>query len=148
MAANPGHREAFIWSLIAFMSTYGFQGAGFDWEYPASDQRGSNLDDTRNFVTFVKEMRAAFGLRYGNCSVLAPDYWYLRGTDVKAMELYVDFFGFMGYDLYGSWDSDVETLGSRLRPQPDIREIEKTLKPIWYAGIDPAKINFGLAYYG
>lgn len=41
------------------------------------------------------------------------DQWYLRGFDAKAMEPYVDFFGFMAYDLHGFWDADVETLGSK-----------------------------------
>jgi len=38
---------------------------------------------------------------------LAPDYWYLREFDPKAMRPYVDVFGFMGYDLDGSSDADI-----------------------------------------
>jgi chitinase len=148
MAADSGRRAAFINSCIVFMEKYGFQGIDLDWEYPASEERGGNLDDTQNLVTLVKEMRNTFGSRYGISSVLAPDYWYLRGTDVKAMEPYMDFFGFMGYDLHGSWDADVKTLGSIIRPQSDVREIEKNLLPLWYAGIDPAKVNLGVPYYG
>ena len=37
--------------------------------------------------------------------------------DAKAMEPYVDFFGFMAYDLHGFWDADIETLGSIVRAQ-------------------------------
>lgn len=48
-------------------------------------------------------MKAAFGGQYGISLTLAPDYWYLRGFDAKAMEPYVDFFGFMAYDLHGFW---------------------------------------------
>ena len=48
-------------------------------------------------------MKAAFGDQYGISLTLAPDYWYLRGFDAKAMEPYVDFFGFMAYDLHGFW---------------------------------------------
>ena len=33
------------------------------------------------------------------------------------MEPYVDFFGFMAYDLHGFWDADVQTLGSIVRAQ-------------------------------
>ena len=84
----------------------------------------------------------------GISSILAPDYWYLRGFDPKAMEPYVDFFGFMGYDLHGYWDADIRTLGSTVRPQTDIREIDKGLLPLWFAGVNPAKVNFGMAYYG
>jgi chitinase len=44
-------------------------------------------------------MRAAFGSRFGLSCVLAPDYWYLQGFDPKSMERYVDWMGFMAYDL-------------------------------------------------
>jgi hypothetical protein len=42
-------------------------------------------------------MRKAFGTKYGISLPLAPDYWYLRHFDAKAMESSVDFFGFMAY---------------------------------------------------
>ena len=42
-------------------------------------------------------MHASFSGLYGISLTLAPDYWYLRGFDAKAMEPYVDFFGFMAY---------------------------------------------------
>ena len=54
----------------------------------------------------------------------------------------------MAYDLHGYWDADVETLGSIVRGQADIREIANDTLPLWFDGLDPAKINFGLAYYG
>ncbi len=148
MAGFKAHRSAFIKSLVAFMDKYGFQGADLDWEYPVTPERGGQDDDTENLVLLVKEMRAAFGRKYGLSSILAPDYWYLRGMDPKGMEPYVDFFGFMSYDLHGSWDSDVRTLGSIVRPQTDLREIKKNALPLWFAKLDPKKINLGLAYYG
>lgn len=64
------------------------------------------------------------------------------------MQEYVDFMGFMAYDLHGAWDTDVKTLGSIVRPQTDITEIDKNLVPLWFDGVDPAKINLGLAFYG
>lgn len=113
---------------------------------PVADSRGQT--DTVNFVSLLTEMRAAFGTKYGISLTLAPDYWYLRGFDPKAMEASVDFFGFMSYDLHGSWDADVKTLGSLVRPQTDIREIANDSVPLWFDNLDPAKINFGLASYG
>ena len=148
MSSTQANRAVFIKSLIAFMDKWGFQGADLDWEYPASDVRGGRPDDTKNLVLLVKEMRAAFGRKYGLSSILAPDYWYLRGMDPKAMEPYVDFFGFMAYDLHGSWDADVKTLGSIIRPHTDIREIKKNTLPLWFAQLNPSKVNLGLANYG
>ncbi|KAL8664295.1 MAG: hypothetical protein Q9168_007930 [Polycauliona sp. 1 TL-2023] len=148
IAGDSTKRAAFINSCMAFMAKYGFQGIDIDWEYPGSDERGGTRADIPNFVTLVKDMRAAFGTTYGLSLTLAPDYWYLRFFDAKAMEPYVDHFGFMAYDLHGSWDADVKTLGSIVRAQTDVREIYNDTLPLWFDGLDPKKINFGLAYYG
>lgn len=51
-------------------------------------------------------------------------------------------------DLHGYWDADVKTLGSLVRGQADIREIANNSLPLWFAELNPAKINFGLALYG
>ena len=64
------------------------------------------------------------------------------------MESYVDFFGFMAYDLRGFWDAHVKALGSIVRGQTDIREIYNDTLPLWFDTLSPSKINFGLAYYG
>jgi hypothetical protein len=114
MVSEQANRAAFIKSLITFMTTYGFQGADLDWEYPADAKRGGQKGDADNLVLLVKEMRAAFGSRFGLSLTLAPDYWYLRGFKPKAMEPYVDFMGFMAYDLHGPWDTDVKALGKRI----------------------------------
>jgi len=124
------------------------------------------MADTENYVSLVREMRASFGTSYGISLTLAPDYWYLRGFDAISMQPYVDWFGFMAYDLHGFWcvvlkglrprqrltlyyrDEDITALGSVVRGQTDIGDIENDVLPLWFDGLDPQKINFGLAYYG
>jgi chitinase len=85
---------------MTFIPQYGFQGVDIDWEYPVAAERGGSPDDTQNLVLLVKEMRAAFGNNHGISLTLAPDYWYLRYFDAKAMESSVDFFGFMAYGKF------------------------------------------------
>ncbi|RVD89613.1 Glycoside hydrolase family 18 [Arthrobotrys flagrans] len=148
MVSSAANRQKFISSLLNFMARYKFQGADLNWEYPTATERGGRSTDPQNYVSLVREMRAAFGTNYGISLVLAPDYWYLRGMDPKSMEPYVDHFGFMSYDLHGSWDGNNPTLGPKIRPQTDIREIYNNTKPLWFAKLNPAKINFGIAYYG
>ncbi|KAF6823885.1 carbohydrate-binding module family 18 protein [Colletotrichum musicola] len=149
MVSTAANRAAFISSLLEFMETYGFQGADIDWEYPSEPKRGGRADDAANLVLLMKKMRAAFSPRgYGSSIALAPDYWYLRGFRPFEMQQYVDFMGFMSYDLHGPWDTDVKALGSIVRPQTDITKIKKNLMPLWYDGVDPAKVNLGLAFYG
>ncbi|KAF4778701.1 hypothetical protein HER10_EVM0009051 [Colletotrichum scovillei] len=149
MVATKANRAAFISSAREYMDEYGFTGIDLDWEYPGEPKRGGRkLEDTRNFAMLLREMRAAYGDKYGISLTLAPDYWYLRWFDAKAMEAFVDFFGFMAYDLHGFWDEDVKTLGKIVRGQADIREIGNNTVPLWFDGLDPKKINFGLAMYG
>jgi chitinase len=100
MVSSKTRRATFIASVKRYMDTYGFTGVDLDWEYPGAPERGGNkLADTRNFALLLKEMRAAYGTAYGISLTLAPDYWYLRWFDAKAMEPHVDFFGFMAYGM-------------------------------------------------
>ena len=72
----------------------------------------------------------------------APDYWYLRGSDPKGMEPYVDWFSFMTYDLHGSWDANTPTLGNIIRPQTDIRDIQNDTLPTLVRLLRPCKGEF------
>ncbi|KAF5574913.1 glycoside hydrolase family 18 [Fusarium subglutinans] len=148
LCADAGHRAAFIKSAAAFMDKYGFQGIDLDWEYPGEPKRGGSRADIANFVLLLKDMKTAWGNKYGISLTLAPDYWYLRYFDVAGLEPYVDHFGFMAYDLHGFWDADVKTLDPIIRGQADIREIANNTIPLAYAGVDFNKIVFGVAWYG
>lgn len=90
LCSDQGRRSAFIASLIDFMDEYGFTGADLDWEYPGTAKRGGKLADEDNFVQLLKEMREAFGTKYGISLTLAPDYWYLRYFDVGRLQNYAD----------------------------------------------------------
>ncbi|KAK4446124.1 hypothetical protein QBC34DRAFT_497070 [Podospora aff. communis PSN243] len=148
LCATPARRAAFINSVRVDMDTYGFQGVDLDWEYPVDETRGGRPEDVVNFVSLLREMRAAYGTSYGISLTLAPDYWYLRWFDAKGLEPYVDHMGFMAYDLHGFWDADVTALGALVRGQADIREIYNNSIPLAYAELDFSKLDFGIAWYG
>lgn len=61
MSSSAGNRKKFIDGLISFMEHYGFDGVDLDWEYPQADDRGGVTADKDNYVSLVKELRAAFG---------------------------------------------------------------------------------------
>ena len=52
----------------------------------------------------------------------------------------------MAYDLHGPWEA--ARLGAALRPQAALTDIERTLLPLWFDGLDPSKLTLGLPYYG
>jgi chitinase len=74
MTSTAGNRKKFIDGLFSFMNTYGFDGVDLDWEYPQADDRGGVADDKENYVTLVKEMKAALGPK-GISMTLPTSYW-------------------------------------------------------------------------
>ncbi|KAL8716704.1 MAG: hypothetical protein Q9225_005988 [Loekoesia sp. 1 TL-2023] len=148
MTAKSDWRAQFITSLAKFMAHYGFQGVDLDWQYPSAGNRGGSINDAVNFVALVRDMRQAWGNKYGISATLPAEYWYLRDYDPKGMEPYLDFFGFMTYDIHGSWGSDANALGSIVRSHTDIREIQNDTVPLWFDHLDAKKINLGLSSYG
>lgn len=95
MVSNSANRATFISSLLQFMKTYAFDGVDIDWEYPVASDRGGNDADFANYVSFLKELRAALGSSYGITATLPSSYWYLQGFDVVNMEPYLDWFNVM-----------------------------------------------------
>lgn len=48
--------------------------------------------------------------------------------------------------MHGPWEE--ARLGAFIRPQTSIADIKKVSVPIWFSGLNPSKINLGMAYYG
>jgi len=71
-------------------------------EYPQADDRGGQADNTANYVSLARELKAAIGSK-GISMTLPTSYWYLQHFDVKSLQQYVDWFNFMAYDLHGTW---------------------------------------------
>lgn len=101
MASSKTNREAFIASLLRFLSKWNFQGVDIDWEWPGAETRGGNpAIDKQNQVDLLKELREALGSRRLGV-VLPAQYEYLKHLDPKTLETSVDFFNVLAYDLHG-----------------------------------------------
>ncbi|THW73572.1 glycoside hydrolase [Aureobasidium pullulans] len=148
MSSTSANRKAFISGLIDFMDTYGFDGVDIDWEYPQADDRGGASADTANYVALVKDMRTAFGTKYGITVTLPTSYWYLQHFDLTNMQASVDWFNVMSYDLHGVWDAESKNIGPYIAPHTNLTEIDLGLDLLWRAGIKPAKVVLGQGWYG
>jgi chitinase len=117
MSSSAGNRAKFINGLKSFMDQYAFDGVDLDWEYPQADDRGGSDGDKANYVSLVKEMRAAFGSKYGITVTLPTSYWYLQHFDLVGLQSNVDWFNLMSYDCTflgltcASYDSEPIKLG-------------------------------------
>ncbi|KAI0437933.1 family 18 glycosyl hydrolase [Xylaria telfairii] len=148
MTSSAGNRKRFIDGLISFMDHYGFDGVDLDWEYPQADDRGGLTADKANYVSLVKELRSAFGNRYGISMTLPTSYWYLQHFDLEAIQAHVDWFNFMTYDLHGVWDAQSKALGPHIAPHTNITEIDMGLDLLWRSGVPPGKVVLGFGWYG
>lgn len=107
IARSEANQKKFFKSLIAFMSTYGFDGVDIDWEYPAADDRSGRPEDFKNFSKFManlKNVLKSTGGRNELSLTIPTSYWYLQHFDIKNLVKHVDYFNYMSYDLHGKWD--------------------------------------------
>ncbi|KAK5129371.1 hypothetical protein LTR08_003556 [Meristemomyces frigidus] len=148
MVGSAANRQTFITSLQQFMTSYGFDGVDLDWEYPGAPDRGGIPADTANYVTFLKELRAAFGSGLGISTTIPSSFWYLQWFDVSSMQNYIDWFNFMSYDIHGIWDSTDQYTGPYIEPHTNWTEIEQGLDLLWTAGVSPSSVNLGIGWYG
>jgi len=109
-------------------------GVDLDWEVPTSQA------DKEGYVALVKEMKADYGTSFGMSIAFPVDYGDMFYIDAKGMEPYLNWIGYMSYDI-GNPDGSI-------RAHTDITKVEANALPIWFDGIDPAKLNLGLASYG
>ncbi|KAL8746688.1 MAG: hypothetical protein Q9184_007712, partial [Pyrenodesmia sp. 2 TL-2023] len=135
MTSRNDWRRMFITSIADFMKHYGFQGVDLSWQFPSAP------NEAASFVALVREMRNSWAKQYGISVTIPPSPQYLGGFDLKGMEPYVDFFGYMSWDIQGLAQMTI-------RAHTDMAVIQNDTTALWAAHLDPHKINFGLANYG
>lgn len=100
MAADTAARRRFVQNLLDFCLANGYDGVDLDWEYPA------NAADSANFTSLVRAMRGVFSTVNTPLSIslaVPSTSWSGKWFNVSAMKEWVDWFGVMTYDYYGSW---------------------------------------------
>ncbi|KAK9760868.1 hypothetical protein K7432_014685 [Basidiobolus ranarum] len=151
MAATADRRAHFIQSAIQFLRTYGFDGLDIDWEYPGADDRGGTSVDTANYSSLMRELRAAFDQTPEKflLSIAAPaSFWYLRHFDVREITKSLDWINIMTYDIHGSWDANIESIGPYVNSHTNLTEVDAAIDLFLRAGASPDKLNLGLGFYG
>ncbi|CAF2505200.1 unnamed protein product [Rotaria sp. Silwood2] len=146
--STDASRKRFIISVTNYLKKYQFDGIDIDYEYPAANDRGGSPEDTDNYVKLVKDMRSAFGNNYMITIAAPASYWYLRHFKIGEMSKYIDFINAMTYDIHGTWDSDIASLGPYVKSHTNIQEITEAFKLFLRDGVNTNKLVLGLGYYG
>ncbi|MBU8900308.1 chitinase C-terminal domain-containing protein [Corallococcus sp. M34] len=122
---NQAAINTFADSVVAFLRTYGFDGADIDFEYATSMPNAGNPDDfslatprrsglMKGYVALMKTLRekldaasAADGKYYMLTAATTASGWILRGTETYQVTQYLDYANLMTYDLHGAWNQFV-----------------------------------------
>ncbi|CAG2120750.1 unnamed protein product, partial [Medioppia subpectinata] len=162
MASSPDSRKRFIASVLTFLKDNKFDGLDVDWEYPGfkasgeEDRTPGNPKDKQNFVTLLRELRAA--LKPHNylltAAVSAGKPTIDVSYDVKELDQLLDFVNVMAYDFHGGAWEEVTGHNAPLYADPKADEKQKMLT-VSYAveywlkqGLSPKKLIMGMATYG
>ncbi|XP_017769125.1 PREDICTED: probable chitinase 2 [Nicrophorus vespilloides] len=147
LVADPGKRGRFIANAVDFLQKYKFDGLDLDWEFPG--KRGGNPQmDKRNFLLFVKELRAAFN-KFN--LLLTAAFGAGKDTidiayDVAGLSYYLDYVHMMCYDYHGSWDK--MTGANAPLKSADVLNVEYTIDYMLKLGTPANKLVVGLPLYG
>ncbi|KAJ7478277.1 glycoside hydrolase superfamily [Mycena latifolia] len=137
VASTPGNRATFISNVLSQLADYGFDGLDIDWEYPGVERGGTEADG-ENFLSLLKEMRAAInasGRRLVITFTAPASFWYLQQFKIVDMSNYADWINLMTYDIHGSWDIKFST---GFLPHTAIPEVKCG------SGVKLSKINLGI----
>ncbi|KAL4945825.1 glycosyl hydrolases family 18-domain-containing protein [Aspergillus oleicola] len=142
MVSNATNRQAFINSLRNFMLTYAFDGVDIDWQYPGAQEHDRNSTDSENFVTLLHELKDAFQGKYGISVTMPGNNAYLENFNLTGMQSHIDFFNFATYDIHDTVERHYAY------PNSNFDQVKKQVKVLRTQGVDLAKVNFGIGWYG
>lgn len=150
-------RYIFARSIIKFLDQYNFDGVDIDWEFPMHGGWGaikSSPNDKENFVLLIEEIRSQLNeleqknkKDYTLSVAVGVGPWVTRGVDFKAMELNVDHFGVMSYNLSGAWSKKTESHVNLYKGGSEW-SVHDAVEKILETGVNPNLLLLGVAFYG
>lgn len=143
------NRQTFTTNVINLVKKYNLDGVDLDWEYPgAQDIPGIPADDPNNgenYYELAKLIKSNLPSGKTLSMAIPASYYYLQNYPVDKIQDYLDYFVFMTYDFYGTWDLSSDP---HMYCHTNKTDVIEAIKMADKAGIQMSKIYSGLANYG
>ena len=143
MVADSNARKRFVAALKDFCTTYGYDGADIDWEYPELQDRVSGAQLFRELHEAFSKIVPALSL-----SIAAPSSDWQDGYDWAVMNQVLDWMGVMTYDFYGSWTSKAGPNSPLFGDNSLEGYVHKSVLYYQAKGVPPSKLLIGTPFYG
>lgn len=148
-------RERFAASAAALVQEENLDGLDIDWEYPGSDAGGIQAlpEDKENFTLLLCELRRKLDELEGEktLSIAAGGQEsYLRRTNMKEAQQYLDYVQLMTYDYHGGFSEHTGHLANLYAScaEPDAPNADQSVRLFVQAGVPMEKLVMGAAFYG
>lgn len=144
IAADPLRRQRFIRHLLDFCHTHGYDGIDLDWEYPTASDKSA-------YVQLLSELRTAIDAsdRPLSLSILLPAVPHEDGYDAHAINTYLDWVNLMTFDYHGDWSPYAGHNAPLVTtPGNQYGSVRQSVEHWLGAGLEPARINLGVPFYG
>lgn len=150
---KPKLQNAFVESVMKFLTKYGFDGFELDWQYPAL--RSGNSNEKDSLIEVLKLFRPRFdklGLILA-ATVGVSEKHISNCYDVPNLNRYLDYINLMTWDMRGPWDnvtgSNSPMYASSLEsPGLSTLNVDAVVSNWISKGAEPKKLILGIGLYG
>lgn len=157
-ASTEQGRRSMAQSSLDVIAQYGLDGIDLDWEYPCYAEAGiaASPEDKDNFTLLLRAIRealdergAADGRHYLLTIAAGADQYYIDGTQMDEVQLYLDYVQLMTYDMRGGFQILTGHHTNLYTPSGDLFRIstEASVNLFLKAGVPKDKIVIGAAFY-
>ncbi|KAI2643398.1 glycoside hydrolase family 18 protein [Xylaria nigripes] len=142
-------RALFAKNIAAALDAHGYDCIDVDWEYPGGNgddykknPNSGKVDEIENYPLLLQEVKSAIGNKELSIAVpgLERDFIAFTPEKVPLINKAVDVVNVMTYDLMNRRDT---VTNHHTSVQGSLKTVEKYIE----LGMDPAKMNLGIAFY-